>query len=135
MVHSERNPSPSEPVHFLQIWIEPDQRNIAPSYEQKRFGEAQKRNTLRLIASPDGRDGAVRLHQDVSLYTGALDAEGQVALALAPGRRAWVQAVRGGATVNGQPLAAGDGAAIEGETALELVGGREASEVLVFDVA
>jgi quercetin 2,3-dioxygenase len=135
VVHSERNHSSSQPVHFLQIWIEPDTRGVAPRYEQKRFSEEQERNSLRLIASRDGRDGSVTVHQDVSLYTGILLAGATVAVPVAAGRRAWVQVVRGEASVNGEKLVAGDGAAVEGEPKLDLVGGHEASEVLVFDLA
>jgi redox-sensitive bicupin YhaK (pirin superfamily) len=134
VVHSERNHSPSQPVHFLQIWIEPDARGVAPRYEQKRFSEEQKQNTVRLIASRDGREGSVTFHQDASLYTGLLDPGGAITMPIAPGRRAWVQVVRGEATVNGETLAAGDGAAIQSEATLELRGRTEPSEVLVFDL-
>jgi redox-sensitive bicupin YhaK (pirin superfamily) len=133
VVHSEQNHSPSEPVHFLQIWIEPEKRGLPPSYEQRRFDD-RKRNALRLIASRDGRDGSVTVHQDVSLHVAALDPDVRVTLALAPGRRAWVQVLAGDAIVNGESLAAGDGAATEREAALTLVGGRAPSEVLVFDL-
>ena len=135
VIHSEKNASPSEPVHFLQIWIEPDRRGLPPSYEQKRFPEGEKRNALRLIASRDAREGSVTVHQDVSLYAGVLDAGAKVPLAIAAGRRAWVQLVRGEVTVNGQKLTAGDGASVEGETALAIAGGAPESEVLVFDLA
>ena len=133
VLHSEQNHSPSEPVHFLQIWIEPETRGLPPSYEQKRFDD-RKRNALRLIASRDGRDGSVTVHQDVSLYVAALDPDARVTLALAPGRRAWVQVLAGDAIVNGESLAVGDGAATEREAALTFVGGRGPSEVLVFDL-
>ena len=133
VLHSEQNHSPSEPVHFLQIWIEPETRGLPPSYEQKRFDD-RKRNALRLIASRDGRDGSVTVHQDVSLYVAALDPDARVTLALAPGRRAWVQVLAGDAIVNGESLAVGDGAAAEREATLTLVGGRGPSEVLVFDL-
>lgn len=133
VMHSERNHSPSEPVHFLQIWIEPEQRGLPPGYEQKRFDD-RKRNTLRLIASRDGRDGSVTVHQDASLYVGSLDAGATVTLPLAQDRRAWVQVLAGDAIVNGESLARGDGASAERETALTIVGGREPSEVLVFDL-
>jgi redox-sensitive bicupin YhaK (pirin superfamily) len=140
VLHSERNQSPSEPVHFMQIWIEPEQQGLAPGYEQKRFDD-RKRNALRLIASKDGRDGSVTVHQDASLYVGALDALGPgapgaiVKLDLAAGRRAWVQVLAGDVVVNGQSLARGDGGAAEGESSLTIAGGREPSEVLVFDLA
>ena len=131
--HSEFNSSSSEPVHFLQIWIVPDRRGHAPGYEQKTFPEAERRGRLRLVASADGRDGSVTLHQDVALWAGVLD-EGQKAeLALAPGRHAWVHVARGAATVNGQRLGEGDGAALSDEPALALRG--HGGEVLVFDLA
>jgi quercetin 2,3-dioxygenase len=134
VMHSERNHSPTEPVHFLQIWIEPEAHGLPPGYEQKRFDD-RKRNAFRLIASRDGRDGSVTVHQDANLYAAALDAGAAVTLALAPGRRAWVQVLAGDASVNGESLARGDGAATELETALTIAGGREPSEVLVFDLA
>jgi hypothetical protein len=131
--HSEFNESPSEPVHFLQIWIIPDRRGHAPGYEQKSFPEAERRGKLRLVASPDGRDGSVSLHQDVALWVGVLD-EGQKAeLPLAAGRHAWVHVARGAATVNGKRLGEGDGAALSEERSVSLEG--HGGEVLVFDLA
>jgi redox-sensitive bicupin YhaK (pirin superfamily) len=131
--HSEFNHSQTEPVHFLQIWIIPDRRGHAPGYEQKTFPEAERQGRLRLVASRDGRDGSVSLHQDVSLWAGVLD-EGQKAeVALAPDRHAWVHVARGAVTVNGQRLGEGDGAAVSGERALALEG--HGGEVLVFDLA
>jgi redox-sensitive bicupin YhaK (pirin superfamily) len=135
VVHSERNASPSEPVHFLQIWIEPDRRGLPPSYEQKRFGDDLAPNALRLIASPEGGDGAVTIHQDARLYAARLAPGARVPVALAPKRRAWVQVARGAVTVNGQALAAGDGAAAENEARLEIAAGEAPAEVLVFDLA
>ena len=131
--HSEQNASRTEPVHFLQIWIVPDRRGHAPGYEQKTVPEAERRGRLRLVASGDGRDGSVTLHQDVALWTGVL-AEGERAeLALAPGRHAWVHVARGAATVNGQALGEGDGAALSDERAVTIDG--RGGEVLVFDLA
>ena len=131
--HSEFNESSTEPVHFLQIWIVPDRRGHAPGYEQKTFPEAERLGRLRLVASRDGRDGSVTLHQDVALYAGVLD-EGQKAeLPLAAGRHAWVHVARGAATVNGQRLGAGDGAALSDEPKLTVEG--HGGEVLVFDLA
>jgi redox-sensitive bicupin YhaK (pirin superfamily) len=134
VLHSERNHSPSEPVHFLQIWIEPEARGLPPGYEQKRFDDT-RRNALRLIASRDGRNGSVTVHQDASLYVAALDADASVKLDVATGRRVWVQVLRGDASVNGVPLVHGDGAAAEREREIRIVGGHEPSEVLVFDLA
>ncbi len=135
VLHSERNPSPSEPVHFLQIWIQPDQAGLPPGYEQKSFDAKEKHNVLRLIASRDGRDGSVTMHQDASLYATVLDAGAEATLALAPGRRAWVQIVRGEASLNGKALAIGDGAAAEQELQLRVVGSPGGTELLVFDLA
>jgi quercetin 2,3-dioxygenase len=131
--HSEFNPSPSEPVHFLQIWIEPDAAGIPPGYEEKHFDAASKRGRLRLVASPDGRDGSVKVHQDAYLYAALLDGAEPVAHALAPGRRSYVHVARGAVTANGKRLAAGDAlkAAEVGEIALEHGDG---AEVLLFDL-
>jgi hypothetical protein len=134
VTHSEFNASRSEPVHFLQIWILPDRTGLAPSYEQRRFPEEERRGRLRLLASPDGADGSVTVHQDVRLLA-ALLAPGQaVGHALAPGRHAWVQVARGAVEVAGQRLSAGDGAALSGETEVALQGIAD-SEVLLFDLA
>jgi redox-sensitive bicupin YhaK (pirin superfamily) len=135
VVHSERNASPQLPVHFLQIWIEPDARGLAPGYEQKAFAVEGTRNALRLIGSRDGRDGSVTIHQDVSLYATRLEPGARVELPLVAGRRAWVQVARGEAQVVGQSLAAGDGAAIEREATVTVKGGDIPAEVLVFDLA
>jgi redox-sensitive bicupin YhaK (pirin superfamily) len=131
--HSEFNPSPREPVHFLQIWIEPDAVGIPPGYEEKHFDAASKRGRLRLVASPDGRDGSVKVHQDAYLYAALLDGAERVAHALAPGRRSYVHVARGAVTANGNRLAAGDAlkAAEVGEIALEHGDG---AEVLLFDL-
>jgi quercetin 2,3-dioxygenase len=136
VLHSEMNASRDEPVHFLQIWILPDRGGHAPSYEQKAFPEADRRGKLRLVASPDGLDGSLRIHQDARLYLGLLGPGERASHPLAPGRAAWVQVARGEATVNGQALRAGDGAAIEGEAAVEVAGGGTGvADVLVFDLA
>ena len=134
VVHSEQNASTTEPVHFLQIWIEPDTRGLAPGYEQKRFDTDAKLNVLRLVASRDGGDGSVRVRQDVAMYASVLDPGKRVEHALAPGRRAWLQVASGAVRVNGQELGTGDGAAIEGEASLAIEG-RERAEFLLFDLA
>ena len=132
--HSEFNASDKDLVHFLQIWIEPNQRNVAPSYEEKRFDDASKRGKLRLIASPDGREGSVTIHQDASLYATVLDGDDAVDFQPAAGRLVYVHVVRGEATVNGQALAAGDAMKLSGnENRVRLEKGRGA-EVLVFDL-
>jgi redox-sensitive bicupin YhaK (pirin superfamily) len=133
VMHSEFNNSQSQPVHFLQIWIQPDVRGIAPEYEEKRFEPADKRGRLRLVASPDGTGGSVRIHQDARVYAGLFDDDEQAALEVAPGRRLYVHVARGRLTANGEALAAGDALKLEGVTALGLADGV-AAEVLVFDL-
>ena len=131
--HSELNASTSEPVHFLQIWIEPATTGIAPGYEQKAFSDEDKRGRLRLVASPDGADGSVTIHQDVRVYATRLAPGLEVVHRLAPGRHAWVQVARGALSLGGQRLGEGDGAAVSDESTLKLVGGKDA-EALVFDL-
>jgi quercetin 2,3-dioxygenase len=131
--HSEFNPSSREPVHFLQIWIKPAATGIAPSYEEKRFSDDEKRGRLRLVASPDGADGSVTLHQDALLYVGRFDAQERAALALRPGRRSYVHAVRGELQANGVKLEAGDALMVTDSDRVGIEGGRDA-EVLVFDL-
>jgi redox-sensitive bicupin YhaK (pirin superfamily) len=132
--HSEFNASKQDPVHFLQIWIQPDQRNLAPSYEQKTFPREAKDGVLRRVASPDGRDHSVTIHADATLYAGLFDRGQATELPLAPGRHAWVHVVRGTASVNGTELTAGDALALSDEAAVRIAG-VDASEVLVFDLA
>jgi len=131
--HSEYNPSASEGVHFLQIWIEPAERGVAPGYEEKNFDAASKRGRLRLIASPDGREGSVTIHQDAALYAALLDGEERLIHPLAPGRRAYVHVARGEVTANGRPLGPGDALKAADEPAVTLEHGRGA-EVLLFDL-
>jgi quercetin 2,3-dioxygenase len=134
VTHSERNASGSEPVHFLQIWVVPDTRGLAPTYGQKPFDPEAARKGFVLLASKDGREGSLRVHQDAALHVTKLaEGEGR-SHALAPGRHAWVQMARGAARINGHPLKAGDGAALSDEAAVELVGSADA-EVLLFDLA
>jgi redox-sensitive bicupin YhaK (pirin superfamily) len=133
VVHSEFNASEKERVHFLQIWIVPDGKGHPPSYEQKHFAPAERQGRLRVVASPDGQDGSLRIHQDVRLYAALLGEGEAVEHRLAPGRHAWVQVVRGAVEVGGQRLEAGDGAAVSQEEALRLAG-RAPSEVLLFDL-
>jgi redox-sensitive bicupin YhaK (pirin superfamily) len=133
--HSEMNPSREHPVHFLQIWIIPSQNGLPPSYEQKAFPEAERRGRLRIVASPDGRDGSVTIHQDATLSLALLSSADRVRHEMRPGRVAWVQVARGEVTVNGNSLRAGDGAAVTDETALEITGeGPHEAEVLLFDL-
>jgi redox-sensitive bicupin YhaK (pirin superfamily) len=130
--HSEYNHSKDSVTHFLQIWIEPKFTGIRPSYEQKHFSEADKRGRLRLIASSDGRDGSVSMNQDAALYAGLFDGAERAELPLAKGRRGYVHVARGGISVNGQRLHAGDAMKLEGGK-IELEDGK-AAEVLVFDL-
>jgi len=132
--HSEFNHAPDASTHFLQIWITPNVTGIQPSYEQKTFAECEKRGALRLVASPDGAGGSVTIHADASLYAGLFDGNESATLALDPARKAYVHLVSGALVVNGKPLAKGDAALIEGESAVTLALGTQA-EVLVFDLA
>ena len=134
IAHSEFNHAADQTTHFLQIWLLPNRRGIAPGYEQKAFPESDKRGRLRLVASPDGRDGSVTIHSDASMYAGLFDGPERAELALDPQRLAYVQLVRGAARVNGQALEAGDAARLDGESRLVLDHGRSA-EVIVFDLA
>ncbi|UCV02789.1 pirin family protein [Dechloromonas denitrificans] len=131
--HSEFNPSSGSPVHFLQIWIEPATRGIAPSYEQKFFAPDDKRGQLRLVASRDGRAGSVTVHRDADLYASLLAPDEQVGHQLAAGRIAYLHVVRGAVRVNGVRLETGDAAKIEAEQVL-VIASEAASEVLLFDL-
>ncbi len=131
--HSEFNASKTEPVHFLQIWIIPEKKGLAPGYEQKAFADAEKRGKLRLIGSRDGRDGSVTIHQDVDLYATLLDKGEAVDHAIAPGRGGWVQVARGSVSLNGETLDEGDGVAVTISGPLHIEGLTDA-EVLVFDI-
>ena len=132
--HSEYNHSQEDLVHFLQIWIVPEEAGVEPGYEQKAFPDPERRGKLRLVAAGDARDGALKLHQDVDLYATLLDAGDNAALDLRRGRKVWVQVARGSVDVNGEALEAGDGAALDGEAALSLTATSDA-EALVFDMA
>jgi hypothetical protein len=132
--HSEFNASKSAVVHFLQIWIQPNVTGIAPGYEEKHFDAASKRGKLKLVASPDGRDGSVEIHQDASLYASLVDGAEKITHTLPAGRRAYVHVARGSVSINGQTLAAGDAVKLSGEPVITLDNGQEA-EVLLFDLA
>ena len=134
VAHSEFNASQTDPVHFLQILLVPSERGIAPSYEQKTFTDQDKRGRLRVVASPDGRDGSVTIHTDAVLHAGLFGQGESAELTLAAGRHAWVQVARGKLRVNGRELDAGDGAAISDVSKLSIEGVADA-EVLVFDLA
>lgn len=134
VMHSEFNGSSGDPVHFLQIWLIPDKRGIQPSYEQKRFEDDEKRGKLRLVASPEARDGSLTIHTDASVYAGLFDKGERAELSLAPGRHGWIHVARGKVTVNGQTLGAGDGVAISNEPNVTIEG-VDQGEVLAFDLA
>ena len=131
--HSEFNPSPSEPVRLLQIWITPNKNGLQPSYEQRAIGDDQKQNRLRLIASKDGRDGAVTVNQNTDVYAALLTSGQKLAHPLRAGRSAWVQIIAGKVSANGKDLQPGDAAAIKDESNLELVAQQDA-ELLLFDL-
>jgi quercetin 2,3-dioxygenase len=131
--HSEFNPSSHEPVHFLQIWIQPAERNIEPSYEEKRFAADEKRGRLRLIVSPDRADGSLLIHQDARIYAGVFDRDERADLKVARGRRIYLHVARGALTANGSTLEAGDALRISDGSVLALSQARDA-EVLVFDL-
>ena len=132
--HSEFNHAKDRTTHFLQIWILPNVQGIPAEYEQKHFDAASKRGRLRLVASPDGRDGSLRMHADASISAGLFDGDEAAELALDPKRKAWVQVVRGKVRVNGQDLAAGDAVGLQDEKVLKIERGENA-EVLVFELA
>jgi redox-sensitive bicupin YhaK (pirin superfamily) len=132
--HSEFNPSSTEPVHFLQIWIHPEKDALPPSYEQKTFPEAEKRRKLRLIASHDATDGSVKINQDAKLFVSLLKPNEEVSHELAAGRFGWLQVARGSVELNGKKLTQGDGAAISQEQKISIKGTNDA-EVLLFDLA
>ena len=131
--HSEFNPSQDMPVHFLQIWIEPERAGLAPGYEQKAFTTEERRGKLRLVASRDGRAGSITVHRDVALYAALVSPGDRLLHRLATGRGAWCQVTRGAMTFNDTPLRAGDGAALRDERELT-IDGKEDGEILLFDL-
>lgn len=133
VTHSEFNGRADRPVHFLQIWLLPDRRGLAPGYEQRAIPPQEERGALRLVASRDGRGDSVTIHQDADLYASRLEPGERVKHALAGGRHAWLQMVSGRVELNGTALAAGDGAAVSGESALEVVA-AEPAHFLLFDL-
>jgi redox-sensitive bicupin YhaK (pirin superfamily) len=133
MAHGEANPSRTEPLHLLQIWIVPNEENGKPAYQQREFPIEERRNRLRLVSSPDGRDGSLVIRQDAGVYTSVLEAGHEVAHRFEPNRYGWVHVARGAIELNGQLLEDGDGAAIAEEPALTLRGQR-AADLLLFDL-
>jgi len=134
VLHSEYNPSPAEPVHFLQIWIQPAKSDVPPGYQQKAFPDTEKQGRWRLVVSPDGADGSLTLHQDARVYASLLSPGESASFDLPPGRHAWLQVARGAVEVNGRSLGAGDGAAISGESRIS-VAARDHAELILFDLA
>ena len=134
VTHSEYNHSAEHPVHFLQIWILPERRGIQPEYEQKHFPQEDSQGKLRLIASGDGRDGSITIHQDVNVYSGLLALDDEIAYRAPAGRATWLQVARGSIQANGQLFRHGDGAAATDEQTLRIVG-TERTEFLLFDLA
>jgi redox-sensitive bicupin YhaK (pirin superfamily) len=132
--HSEFNPSPTESVHFYQVWLLPQRRGLPPGYEQLSCPEEERRGRLRLVASPDGRDGSLTIHQGAAVHLASLSAGQTVHHPLRPGRHAWLQVLRGSVGLNGLPLSAGDGAAVSDEEGLEIRADGPA-EVMLFDLA
>ena len=131
--HSEYNHSREELVHFLQIWIVPNRKGVAPRYQQQHFSDAEKRGQLRLIISPEGTDGSLSVYQDIRVYAGLFDGEETQSFTLPENRYAYIHVARGSLEVNGQRLSAGDGARIRQEPQIQLQKG-EAAEVLLFDL-
>lgn len=134
VIHSEFNHAKDQTTHFLQIWIEPNQFEIAPGYEQKTIPAIEKEGALRLIASPEGNDGAVKIHADAMMYAGLFNGSQSATLQLDPNRKAYAHLIRGSLNINGQSLSGGDALLIEGEAQLEIDGGKDA-EVLIFDLS
>jgi redox-sensitive bicupin YhaK (pirin superfamily) len=132
--HSEFNHSKTEPVHFLQIWVLPDREGLKPRYDQKAFPPSDKRGRLRLVGSPDGRNGSIVIHQDVEIHDAQLAHGEAVTRDLKTGRRSWVQVVRGAVEVNGKAAKTGDGVALQGEAKLSITSQADDSEILVFDL-
>jgi quercetin 2,3-dioxygenase len=134
VTHSESNHSPVEPVHFLQIWVVPDTRGLKPAYGQQAVDQELASRSFALLASKEGRDGSLQVHQDVELWVAVIGAEERRELRLRPARHAWIHVARGAVSVNGTVLGEGDGGAVSGEDRLSFLG-RQAAEVLVFDLA
>lgn len=132
--HSEFNPSKTDPVHLLQIWLRPERNGLQPSYEQKSFSAKERDGRLRLVASPQGQDGSVKINQDAAIYAATLRGGQDLSHKLADRRHAWVQVTRGEATVNGETVEQGDGAAISDEQAVQ-IRAPIGAEVLLFDLA
>jgi hypothetical protein len=134
ITHSEFNPSPEEPVHFYQIWLVPNVRGLEPSYQQREFDERQKLDRLRLVASPAGEDGSLSIHADAKIYLSRLTSGSEVGCDFEPGRHGWLQVLSGSVAINGNQLAASDGAAISDEAFVSIAASDDA-EIMLFDLA
>lgn len=135
VAHSEFNASATEPVHFLQIWLLPNERGLQPSYEEKHFAPQEKPGQLILVGSTDGRDNSVTIHQDVNLYLGSLENSDRINYQIDDNRAVWIQVAKGSVSLDGQLLEAGDGAAIVDETQITLTANNDTGEILLFDMA
>jgi quercetin 2,3-dioxygenase len=133
ILHSEYNPSEEEPVHFLQIWISPKKTGVQPGYEQRAVPPNERRGQLRLVVAPDGRDGSLTVHQDAEVYLGLLEPSTSVVHEMRRGGHAWVQVLSGAIKLNGEPLTAGDGAAVTGESNL-VIEATDPAEVMLFNL-
>lgn len=134
ITHSEFNPAKDHPTHFYQIWLLPSSRGLTPSYEQKRFDDAELQNSLRLVASPNGELGSLTIHQDAQVYLSKIDAGQSVDFALPAGRYAWLQVLRGSVTLNGNAMETSDGAAVSEESTLTIKA-TTAAEIMLFNLA
>ncbi len=134
ITHSEFNPSSDEPVHLYQIWLLPNRKGIEPSYEQKRFPEAERHNRLRLVASQDSEDGSLKIHQDARVYLSLIDSGRAIRYPLPKDRYAWLQVLRGAVSLNDHELAVSDGASVSEETELTIQAGNDA-EIMLFDLS
>lgn len=134
IMHGEQNASKSERVHFYQIWIQPDRPGVEPRYDQKAFPAADRKDVWRLVVSPDGHDGSLKIHQDASIHLASLDAGTELSRDIAPGRHAWLQVLKGSVVLNGRPLETSDGAAVSDESAIT-IRAEGPAEVMLFDLA
>jgi len=134
VLHSEHNPSSSDPLQLLQIWIQPDETGLTPEYEQMTLSREERRNRWQCVVSPEGKAGSMKIHQDASLYAALLDPDTRLTYSLSPGRYGWLQVVQGELEINGTPLAAGDGAALADESLLAL-NAQSSTEMILFDLA
>lgn len=134
IMHGEQNASRTEPVHFYQIWLQPDREGVTPRYDQKAFPASDRQNAWRLVASADGRDGSLAIHQDASIHLASLDAGTELARDIAPGRHAWLQVLKGSVALDGATLETSDGAAVSDATAIS-IRAEAPAEVMLFDLA